>query len=74
MTRPNKPKVAKETHKKQPTLTQSQYDAKMREEAERLIAEKKMPPPDKILQVMQEARAERRQKLLEMRRKKPDAI
>ena len=45
-------------------------DAKMRAEAERLIAEGKMPPLDEVLRAMDEARAEYRQKLLEMRRRK----
>ena len=41
---------------KQNKLTQSQYDAKMRSEAERLIAEGRMPPLDKVLAAVEETR------------------
>jgi hypothetical protein len=53
---------------KQKKLTQSQYDAKMRAEAERLIAEGKMPSLDQVLRVIAETREKYRQRILDARK------
>jgi hypothetical protein len=53
---------------KQKKLTQSQYAAKMRLEAERLIAEGKMPSLDQVLRVIAETREKYRQKILDVRK------
>jgi hypothetical protein len=52
---------------KQKKLTRSQFDAKMRAEAERLIAEGRMPPLDEVLRVIAETRKKYRQKILDVR-------
>jgi hypothetical protein len=54
---------------KQKKLTRSQYDAKMRAEAERLITEGRMPPLDEVLRVIAETREKYRQKILDARKR-----
>jgi hypothetical protein len=49
-------------------LTRSQFDVKMRAEAERLIAEGKMPSFDQVLRVIAETREKYRQKILDVRK------
>jgi hypothetical protein len=53
---------------KQEKLTRSQFDSKMRAEAERLIAEGRMPPVDEVLRVIAETREKYRQKILDARK------
>jgi hypothetical protein len=53
---------------KQQKLTKSEFDAKMRAEAERLIAEGKMPPLDKVLAAVEETRRKYRQRILGARK------
>ena len=53
---------------KQQKLTRSQFDSKMRAEAERLIAEGKMPSLDEVLRVIEETREEYRQRTLDARK------
>jgi len=54
---------------KQKKLTRSQFDAKMRAEAERLIAEGRMPPLDEVLRVIAETREKYRQRILDARKR-----
>ena len=53
---------------KQKKITRSQFDAKMRAEAERLIAEGRMPPLEKVLPAIKDAHKECRQRIVEARR------
>lgn len=53
---------------KQQKLTRSQFDAKMRAEAERLIAGGRMPPLDKVLAAVEETRRKYRQRIAEARK------
>ena len=53
---------------KQKKLTQSQYDAKMRAEAERLIREGQMPPLHEVLRVIEETRHQYRERILDVRK------
>jgi len=54
--------------KRKPKLSRSEYDAKMRAEAERLIAEHRMLPLDKVLAAIEEARKKYRQRILDARK------
>jgi hypothetical protein len=54
---------------KPPKLTLSEYDAKMRAEAERLICEGRMPPLEQVLAVTADVREEYRAKILAARNK-----
>jgi hypothetical protein len=53
---------------KQQKLTRSQFDLKMRAEAERLIAEGQMPPLDKVLAAVEQTRKKYRQRILNARK------
>jgi hypothetical protein len=53
---------------KQEKLTRSQFDAKMRAEAERLIAEGRMPPLEKVLAAVEQTRKKYRQRILDARK------
>ena len=55
--------------RRQPKLTQSQHDdAKMAREADRLIREGRMPPLDKVLAAVEEARLKYQQAILKARK------
>jgi hypothetical protein len=56
---------------KKPKLTRSQYDTKMRAEAERLVREHKLPALEQVLAVIANVRKEYRAKILAARNK-PD--
>jgi hypothetical protein len=49
-------------------LTRSEFDAKIRAEVERLIAEGRMPPLDKVLAAVEETRKKYRQRILDARK------
>jgi|KBSMisStaDraftv2_1062788.scaffolds.fasta_scaffold99422_3 hypothetical protein len=53
---------------KQQKITRSQFDLKMRAEAERLIAEGRMPPLDEVLAAVEETRKKYRQRILDARK------
>ena len=53
---------------KQKKLTRSQFDAKMRAEVQRLIAEGWMPPLDKVLAAVEETRKKYRHRILDARK------
>jgi hypothetical protein len=53
---------------KQQKLTRSQFDAKMRAEVERLIAEGQMPPLEKVLAAVEETRKKYRRQILDARK------
>jgi hypothetical protein len=53
---------------KQQKLTRSQFDAKMRAEVERLIAEGRMPPLEKVLAAVEETRKKYRRQILDPRK------
>jgi hypothetical protein len=50
---------------KRKKLIRSQFDLKMRAEAERLIAEGRMPPLEKVLAAVEETRKKYSQRILE---------
>jgi hypothetical protein len=49
-------------------LTRSEFDLKMRAEAERLIAEGQMPPLEKVLAAVEETRRKYRQRILDAKK------
>lgn len=52
-----------------PKLTRSQFDARMRAEVERLVAEGRMPSLDKVLAAVEETRRKYRQRILDARKR-----
>ena len=53
---------------KQQKLTRSQFEVKMRAEAERLIAEGRLPSLDRLLAAVEETRKKYRQRILDARK------